>query len=215
MTTLRLAALTLLTVLPLGTGVSQDTIHALAPGPKTGLHALVYGPNHAYYIDAPPGWVVDLEQGRVNGIGVALHRERELWNTAEAVMYANAWTKDSTTPTLQAVIAADEANVRSQSPGVKIVRSAPLQTQDRKQATVDHFLGGTGRNYEAIAYIDETKVVALLVLNARSEAGFRAALPVFTRVVGSYFWRTSDVRIDPSLRPVAPNKRLKLTGAHQ
>ena len=213
MTAVRLATFAVLTLLPLCRAASQDTVHVLAPGPKSGLHALVYGPKHAYYIDAPPGWVIDLEHGRANGIGVALRRTSESWNTAEAVMYANAWEKSSRTPTLRAIIEADEANARSQSPGIKIARSAPLRTQDRKEATTEHFVGGG--SYEAVAYVEEDSVVALLVLHAHSGTSFRAALPAFARLVGSYWWRTSDVRIDPSLRRVAPNMRLKLSGAHK
>jgi hypothetical protein len=51
------------------------------------------------------------------------------------------------------------------------------------------------RNSEAIAYLDEAKVVIMLVLSARSKKEFEAELPAFNGLVSSYLFLGDKVTI--------------------
>jgi hypothetical protein len=104
-------------------------------------------------------------------------------------MYANAYhKKNETEETLEKVIAGDVAEFQKRSEHLKVVEAASLPTRKDKKAIVRYFDGDTFGNSEAVAYLDEGKVVVMLVLSARTKKEFEEALPAFSELASSYLF---------------------------
>ena len=157
---------------------------------------IVYGSHYSFLIQAPPGWAIDNQAGRANGVDVVFYRAGESWEHGTAVMYVNTASPDSghdADPLL--IIAQDSARFVAAAPNVRIVGASPLQTYDHRSAYVRYFSGQPNGRYEAVAYVSEHTVTPMIVLSARTEAAFTAALPSFTQLVESYSYLSSDVHI--------------------
>ncbi len=159
---------------------------------------IVYGKNHAFMLSAPKGWVLDNTSGVSQGLHAVFYPVGSSWEESVVVMYANVIHKGARgRRTLQEVIASDEARFRTESPRL-VVRSAPtMRTGDGKPAAVKHFSGDRFGNWEAVAYVDEAKVVAVITMTSRKEKPFRESLRAFERLVASYHFMTDQVRLPP------------------
>jgi hypothetical protein len=169
------------------------------PAPESMNSGIVYGENYAFVLSAPAGWVLDNESGAKQGLDAVFYPEGSSWRESGAVMYANVVQKtEDRDSTLAKVLASDEARFRSDSPGLVIQTAAAVATGDGKQAVIRHFSGSSLGNWEAVAYIDEEKVVSMLVLSCREEALFKKSLPSFEKLVASYRFLTERVRVSPA-----------------
>ena len=83
--------------------------------------------------------------------------------------------------------------VRTPRPGLGSGRGLGLDSP----STIRHFEGDEHGNFEAVAYIDEKQAIAMLVLSARKKSDFERAYPAFEKLVGSYRFLTSDVKMEP------------------
>jgi hypothetical protein len=167
---------------------------------------IVYGSNYSFLIQAPPGWAIDNQAGRPNGLEVVFYPTGESWEHGAAVMYVNTAPPDSghdADPLL--IIAQDSARFVSAAPTVRIVGAPSLQTTDHRIAYVRYFSGQPNGRYEAVAYVTERAVTPMIVLTAKTEAAFTAALPSFSQLVASYSFLSSDVHIKH--RPSRVNSR--------
>ena len=155
---------------------------------------IIYGKNYSFALTAPKGWVLDITNGRQQGLQAVFYPKGSSWKNGAAVMYANVYQKtDPTKESLQTIIANDVADFKKESPNLKVVdaEAIPTRTDTRskdKRATVKYFTADRNGNSEAVAYVDEGNLVVMLVLNARSQQDFEASLPAFKEFVGSYFF---------------------------
>lgn len=102
-------------------------------------------------------------------------------------IYTNFVHKNKNASTLEKVIADDIDGYRKESPNIVVEDSGRLPiAEGKEQVMVKGFHGDRGGNFEAVAYIDESKVVVLIVLTARSEKDFQANWPLFKDMVHSY-----------------------------
>ena len=157
---------------------------------------IVYGKDHAFLIEAPPGWVLDTQSAASQGIHAVLYPKGSSWSEAPAVMYANMASKKKEGITnVQQLIDLDLAKFKKKNPKIGMTERRPLKTADGKTAQVRLFQGDQWGNREAVAYIDEPAFVAILVLSSRSQADFQESLPAFEKLVASYRFFTNDVRM--------------------
>ena len=61
-------------------------------------------------------------------------------------------------------------------------------TRDKKEAEMRYFYDAENRNHEAVAYIDEAKVIVLMVVTSRNKEEYSKSLPAFKGMVSSYFF---------------------------
>jgi hypothetical protein len=155
---------------------------------------IVYGSGHAFAIEAPDGWVLDNAAGKSQGLQAVFYREGSDWVSAKGVMYTNAATKGKGPETLQELIDYDVAQFRARAPQLKVTAGHDLATGSGK-AVVRLFEGDEHGNFEAVAYIDEKSTIVMLVLTARTRELFEKEYPSFEKLVGSYEFLTTDVRI--------------------
>jgi hypothetical protein len=168
-------------------------------GPQTGV---VYGPGHAFSLDAPEQWVLDNQSGVDQGLQAVFYPVGKSWTNSPTVMYANVYLKkDQKAENAATVAAKDIADFRKHSGKLNVLDADPLPLGDPandqpRKALVKYFSGDDFGNFEAVAYINESSVVVMLVLSARKEDEFKKALPAFAELVRSYRFLTDKVISD-------------------
>jgi hypothetical protein len=167
---------------------------------EQGQGGILYGPGYAFLISAPKGWIMDDQAGQSQGVPVVFYHRGESWLGGDPTMYVNlSYKVKGQDDTIQKVIQYDIEQTRKQDPEMKAEAAAPLQTGDGRKAVVYTFSGpGRGRSQEQVAYLDTPQVVMMLVLSARTEATYKAALPDYLRLVRSFAFLANNVDIQPS-----------------
>jgi hypothetical protein len=151
---------------------------------------LAYGKGNAYFLTAPPGWMLDTESGASQHVYAVFYPKGSSWDDGPAVMYSNAQTLDGRS--LQKAFEKDFKDLQTKSPDLKATDGGFLETKDKKQALLKYYTGDRYGNYEAVAYVPEKTVVANIVLTARTKAEYDRALPSFKLLVGSYKFLTEE-----------------------
>src|SRR5271154_2921019 len=83
---------------------------------------LVYGKNHAFWVVAPKGWVLDNQAGVDQGLYAVFYPKGSSWKKSPVVMYANTTFKGvKGHETFQKVIEEDVAQYRDEYHTKKIV----------------------------------------------------------------------------------------------
>jgi hypothetical protein len=152
-----------------------------------GQSGLVYSGSASFWIDAPPGWVLDPDAGRSDGPIVVLYRQGKNWRTSEPVMYANVKRpRESASISVANVIEGDIAEWDAEFADLVVTQGDSVKTAGRQVAAIRVFQSGSANHYEAVAYVAGEQQVWLLVLAARSSATFRIGYPDFLKLVKSY-----------------------------
>ena len=110
-------------------------------------------------------------------------------------MYTNVIEKTAK-QTLIDIIEGDVDDFRKASPNLKVEDAKAVELGKAKSATVKYFSGDANGNFEAIAYIEEAKVVVLVVLSSRTRKDLDQSLSAFKELVGSYFFMSDKVVIE-------------------
>jgi hypothetical protein len=158
---------------------AQDNKHA-GDDENSGI---IYGADHAFVLTAPDGWVLDNASGVSQGLHAVFYPKGSSWKASSVVMYANVVHKKSEKDALETIVESDVADFKRQSPGMK-VEDAEAPSGSGKNVLVKYFVDDN--SHEAVAYIGESKVIVMLVLNARTKKGFDDALPAFRQLISSY-----------------------------
>jgi hypothetical protein len=145
------------------------------------------GPSFAFVLKEPTGWVVDSQTAKSQHLEAVLYREGSSWKDAVAVMYARVIYKDKIQNTVEQVITDDVTDFLKLNKESTVTDSPPLRTRYKNQAISKVFYDAANRNYELVAFIDEPKVVVILVLSSRNKGEYEKAVPAFKSLVASYF----------------------------
>ena len=161
---------------------------ASAAEAQTGI---VYGDSHAFFVTAPPGWVLDNRSGLADRVHAAFYPQGSSWTDSPAVMYANGVARSSG-ETLDSFIADDVKTFRDRSPQIQVKEGSRIKTKDGRMALVRYFSGERSGNYEAVAYIAEKRAVVVLALSARSQDAYQRSLLSFEKLVQNYSFISDD-----------------------
>ena len=175
-------------------------ISASAIGQEPGGAGIIYGRNYSFTLAAPDGWVLDNTTEGKTGLCAVFYPVNSSWKSSRTVMYANTALKGEGQQTREELIAFDTQQFRAKAPKLSVTELPALATRNGK-SVVKKFAGDQFNNFEAVAYIDAPKVIVMLVLTSRDEAGFLGAYPAFEKLVGSYQFLTSDIRFEPTPQP--------------
>jgi len=149
---------------------------------------ILLGLHYGFILKGPDGWLIDSAAARPEGLEAVLYREGSSWKNAVAVMYVRVIYKNEMQATVEKVISNDVSDFLKQSRETKAWESPNLATRDKKQAVVKGFYDAPNKNHELVAFIDEPKVVVILVFSSRDKDEFEKSLPAFKALVGSYFF---------------------------
>jgi hypothetical protein len=157
---------------------------------------LFYGPNNAYYLTAPTGWVMDNEVGKEQGMTAVFYPEGSNWVDGETVMYTTFANYDSTkNETLKEFILNDSIRFKQNSFKPTISRQKSIVIGKEKKAIVYTFSDHDNKHYEMIAYMGESKGVVMVVMTSTNKNGCINNYKSFQSLVKSYRFLTDKVNI--------------------
>ena len=109
-------------------------------------------------------------------------------------MYINTFDKPDDKYTVAKSIAfdADDTKQKSQAAVVKV--GVPIKLDDLA-LPVQLFAPGLHNRFEAVAYIDSSKVIITFVMSSINEDTFKRDYPAFVQFVQSYKFMSSNVTI--------------------
>ncbi len=137
----------------------------------------------SFAIEGPKGWIADRKVGHRLGV-CCIYYEKGSWDTAETILYPNIVTKGPGRATLQEVMDKDLAKFRKENPGMTYVDGdIPF---NGRTAKVRYFHGVNQGSSEAVAYIDEEKIIALVVLSSKTEKGLLKSVPLLAETLETY-----------------------------
>jgi hypothetical protein len=137
----------------------------------------------SFAIEGPKDWIADRKVGHRLAV-CCVYYEKGSWDTAETILYPNIVTKGPGRATLQELMDSDLAKFRKDNPGMTYVDGdIPFKGRTAK---VRYFHGVNQGSSEAVAYIDEEKIIALVVLSSKTEKGLLKALPLLAGVLETY-----------------------------
>ena len=171
---------------------SQQTTPKQGPGSKNHT-VILQSKGGSFVIEGPKNWIADRKVGRRLGV-CCVYYPKGSWDTAETIMYPNIVTKGPGRTTLQELMDSDLATFRKDNPGMTYV-DGDIPFKDRT-AKVRYFHGVNRGSSEAVAYIDEAKIVALVVLSSKTEKGLTEALPLLLGVLETYIYGVKAVGIN-------------------
>jgi hypothetical protein len=147
---------------------------------------LIYGEGFSFLVAPPEGWVLDNRAGVDQGLQAVFYPEGKSWKNSPAVMYVNTGQRTQG-ETLDQFIAGEIADFKKEcGPNASVEPRPALALEAGATAPVRWFTGDRWGNREAVAYIDAPNVFVLIVLTARKQADFEAALPAFRSLVASW-----------------------------
>ena len=117
------------------------------------------------------------------------------WAKGIAGMYANVMVKKNDKQTVNDIIKEDIDGFKANSPTLKVEDGKAIDLGKGKTAIIKYFSNDSHGNYEALAYINEAKVVVLIVLTSKTKKDFDSSLSAFQELVGTYFFVTDKVTI--------------------
>ncbi|MGH9504657.1 MAG: hypothetical protein ACRD20_17525 [Terriglobales bacterium] len=147
----------------------------------------------SFSIEGPKGWIADRKVGRRLGV-CCVYYAKGSYATAETILYPNIVTKAPGRATVQALMDSDLAAFRKNNPGMTYVDGdIPF---NKRTAKLRYFHGVNQGSSEAVAYIDEDKIVALVVISSKTEKTLVDALPLLLEVLETYTYGVKAVSLN-------------------
>jgi hypothetical protein len=150
---------------------------------------IIYGPDYSFVVKAPKGWVLDNSSAKSQGLDAVFYPEGSSWKESEVVMYVGIGRKTGDDDTLDAVMARDLMDFRKAAPRLKVIDGRPLTlARGKERVVVKYFAEPEQGMHEAVAYVDESKVVVMLVLSSKTRERFESSLPALKELAASYLF---------------------------
>ena len=147
---------------------------------------MLYGENHAFFITAPKGWVLDNSSGVNQGLHAVFYPLGGSWQHSPTVMYANGIDIDST-ETLESFIDGDIKVFKENHQGINAIEIDSIHVEEcPRVARVVKFYGGSYPDFESVAYIKELKNISIFVMSCETEDEYIDNYSKFIELVKSY-----------------------------
>ncbi len=148
---------------------------------------MLFGSDHAFFITAAKGWVLDNKSGVKQGLHMIFYPAGYTWSNSPVIAYGQKVSKDSKTRSVRDQVDATLEMFHSKgSPKYKIVRERSMPLPHGKKAYIYHYAGDQWGNHEAVAYVEEKNTINFLVFNARKQSDFDKYLPAFEQMIATY-----------------------------
>ncbi len=150
-------------------------------------------------MQGPKGWIADHETGQSMGLCCVFYPTGSTFDDAETVIYPNIATKGPGQATLKEFMEYDLSDFREHNPGMTYEDAEDLPMKSKRVAKLRYFHGVNKGSSEAIAYIDEEKTIALIVVSSQTQKGLNGAMPLLRDILQSYAYM--DVKFSPGAAP--------------
>jgi hypothetical protein len=171
------------------------------PGVPPGV--IVYAEGGAFSIEGPKSWIADRDTGKRMGICCVFYPEGSNFDDAETVIYPNIATKGPGQANLKEFMESDLTEFRDHNSGMTYEDAADVSLKNKRVAKLRYFHGVNKGSSEAIAYIDEDKIIAVIVISSKTQKGLDGAMPLFRSMLQTYAYM--DVKFAPGAAPKQSN----------
>ncbi len=154
---------------------------------------LLYAEGGGFLIDGPQAWTIDREVGKRLGTCCVFYPKGATWDNADTVMYPSIVTKRPGQQTLGEYMASDLAEFRQHDPAMKYEDGQEIPLKKKRIAKIRMFHNVNHGASEAVAYIDEERIIAVVVLSSKSSKGLDDAMPLLRDCLETYMYM--DVRV--------------------
>lgn len=190
----RLISIVLLLTLAKAAQTDKDA-HPQSSGPGV----IVYAEGGAFMIEGPKGWIADHDTGQKLGICCVFYPEGSSFDGAETIIYPNIATKGPGQANLKEFMEYDLSEFKKNNPKMTYEDAHNLAMKNKRTAKVRYFHEVNKGSSEAIAYIDEDKIVALVVVSSRTQKELNDAMPLLRDMLETYAYM--DVKFAPGAVP--------------
>lgn len=166
-------------------GVLLNLPFAFASPTEEG-RGMLFGGDHAFFIKAAPGWVLDNQSGVNQGLHMVFYPKGESWANSPVIIYGRVVPK-SQASTVEDQIEQTIKNFHNNGSLSYIAERQPTITLANGQPIeIFYFSGDKWGNYEAGAYFDEKETINFLIYNARTKEYFKKYLADFHEIALTY-----------------------------
>jgi hypothetical protein len=151
----------------------------------------VNGPNHAYFIQAPKGWVIDNGIWAEQKIFAVFYQAGKTLHESPIVAYS--MVQEPSPAGIEEHIKADMVYSLKGSKTAILKRDKELKTQDGRRAIVFSLKGVPDQNPEWMAYIEAPTVVILVSVSVKNIKDFDQGQQLLVDLVSSIGWFTDKV----------------------
>ena len=132
---------------------------------------IIYGPKAAFNISPPPGWLLDNQSGKRQGLPCVLYRKGQSWADGKTVMYAKIASTDFEDVDVFVSWAINEMKEQRGMPKVKIALG---KTKDGRDYFINEYPATkTYSQWERVAYVQLPHAVAYIVLTSRDKSHYQ------------------------------------------
>jgi hypothetical protein len=166
---------------------------------------MIYGKDHFLSVCSPRGWVFDNGNPAMarNGVFATFYRTEFTFEEAMArhtIMYVNVVPKAEGQQSASELMKEDLENTKRKSPNMAIEPAKPIVIPADKgtasiQVPVQTYLNDYRGGYESVAYVENDKTIAMIVISSVSNDLLRQDYPDFVVLVQSYRFFGSNVTI--------------------
>jgi hypothetical protein len=156
---------------------------------------ILLGQHYAFILKEPTGWNLDTSAGKSSGLDAVLNINGSSWKDGVAVMYVRVVYKDQARKTVEQVIKNDMEEFKNANKDSTVSSMPIISTRNKTKAITKFFYDAAHKNYENVAYIDEQKVVVIMVLTSRNKEGYSKSVSAFRNLVASYFFVDELVKV--------------------
>jgi hypothetical protein len=165
--------------------ISQQAAPKQNPTTGSGT-AIVYAEGEAFSLEALKGWITDRETGQKNGVCCVWYPEGSTWDDAETVIYPNIISKRLGQKTLNQFMESDLAGFREHDPELAYEVRDDIPLKENRIAKLRLYYNVNHGSAEAVAYIDEDKIIALVVMSSKTKKSLNESIPLLRSLLQSY-----------------------------
>jgi hypothetical protein len=167
--------------------LSAITMLCSSASAQTGTGGFVYGKDHAYFLEAPKGWVMDSGDAAKEKVSAVFHPSSAHWPESGVIVYTDFYKKKKGLETPADAMRADVALFQKDGSTVHAVKKPSIKTNTGGLVgEVYHFGPDQRGQFDARAYFTYQGYIDYFVLTARDKATFEKSLPAFEHIVRSY-----------------------------
>ena len=161
---------------------------------QTGAGGFVYGKDHAYFLEAPKGWVMDSGDAAKENVGAVFHPANAHWPESNVIIYTDMLKKTKTLQTPADGMQADLAHFKKEGSAVDPIKQRSIKTERGGLVGEVYRFGPDRRGqYDLRAYFSYKGYIDYFILTARDKGTFEKSIPAFEHVVRSY---SPQIRVD-------------------
>jgi hypothetical protein len=165
---------------------------------QTGAGGFVYGKDHAYFLVAPKGWVMDSGDASKAKVGAVFHPANAHWPESGVIVYTDFHKKKKGLETPTDAMRADVALFQKEGSKVHAMKKPSIKTNTGGLVGEAYYFGPDQRGqFDARAYFTYQGYIDYFVLTARDRVTFEKSLPAFEHIVRSYAPQIKVIREAP------------------